>query len=287
MTAQAAERRREIERGFIVGLGRAFGGSIVFVLPVLMTMEMWELGASIERWRLALLLLAVVPMLVGLSHYIGFEETEDWMDDVRDAFVALFVGFVTSTVVLALFGLMGPTQSFDEILGAIVIQTVPASFGAVIAQGQLGQSDEEDERRNRKPDYAGDLLFLASGAVFLSFNIAPTEEVDLIAASMTPYHAVALALLSITVMHAIVYGVRFSGSQALAPGERQGALGVFLAYTLAGYAISLGVSAAMLWLLGRLDGLGGPAGLRLVVTLGFPAAVGAAFARLIVGGQSE
>lgn len=286
MTARSAARTREIEKGFLVGLGRAAGGSIVFALPVLMTMEMWSLGASMDRPRLALLLVAVVPLLVGLSHYIGFEETETWVDDVRDAFVALAVGFVTSALVLALFGLIEPTLSFDEVLGAIVIQTVPASFGAVIAQGQLGQSDETDERRNKEAGFGGGLLFLTSGAVFLSFNIAPTEEIDLIAASMAPWQAIALSLTSIAALHAIVYSLGFEGQSAARPEDYR-FWSVFLRYSLTGYAIALGVCAAMLWIFGRLDELGGPAALRLVVVLAFPASIGAAFARLIVGGNAK
>ena len=285
MRARSTRRPRKIERGFLVGLGRAAGGSIVFALPVLMTMEMWSLGASMDRERLALLLVAVVPLLVGLSHYIGFEETETWVDDVRDALVAIAVGFVTSAAVLSMFALIGPALSFEEILGAIVIQTVPASFGAVIAQGQLGQSDETDNRRNRQAGYLGQLLFLTSGAVFLSFNIAPTEEIDFIAASMTPLHAIALVLVSIAAIHTIVYSVGFEG-QSAARSEDHRFWSVFVRNSLVGYAIALLVCAAILWIFGRLDDLGPAAGLRLVVVLGFPASVGAAFARLIVGGQS-
>jgi putative integral membrane protein (TIGR02587 family) len=283
MPPAAANRRREIEHGFLIDLGRAAGGSVIFVIPVLMTMEMWSLGASLERGRLAILFAAVFPLLVGLSHYVGFEETETWVDDVRDALVAIAVGFVTSACVLTLFGIVEPSLSFDEILGAIVIQTVPASFGAVIAQGQLGQSDDADERHSRDAGYGGDLLFMATGAVFLSFNVAPTEEVDLISASMTPYHAIALVLVSLAAMHAIVYLVRFEGQSARRP-EAHGFWSLFLRYTLAGYATALVVSAVMLWAFGRLDDLGGAAALRLVVTLGFPAAIGAAFARLIIQG---
>jgi hypothetical protein len=33
-------------RVFLVGLGRAFGGALIFSLPMLMTMEMWWLGFS-------------------------------------------------------------------------------------------------------------------------------------------------------------------------------------------------------------------------------------------------
>ncbi|WP_155905018.1 TIGR02587 family membrane protein [Methylopila sp. M107] len=270
---------------FLVGLGRAIGGAVVFALPVLMTMEMWSLGASMDRTRLALLVVAIVPLLVGLSHYIGFEETETWVDDLRDAFVAIAVGFVTSSIVLSLFGLIGPHLSFDEVMGAIVVQTVPASFGAVIAQGQLGQSDKADEGRNRRAGYPGTLLFLTSGAVFLSFNIAPTEEIDFISASMTPWHVIALILVSLAAMHAIVYAVGFEGQDATRP-ENYRFFRVFLHNSLAGYAIALLVSAATLWIFGRLDDLGGSAALRLVIVLGFPASIGAAFARLIVGGQS-
>jgi len=286
MQAQStAKSRREVEFGFLVGVGRAAGGAIVFALPVLMTMEMWSLGASMDRPRLALLLVGIVPLLVGVSHYVGFEETDTWIDDIRDAFVAIAVGFVTSAAVLTLFGLIEPGLSFDEALGAIVIQTVPASFGAVIAQGQLGQSDETDKRRNREAGYFGTLLFLACGAVFLSFNIAPTEEIDLIAASMTPFHAIALTLASIAALHAIVYSVGFAGQSAARPQDYR-FWSVFVRNSLPGYAIALAVSFVILWIFGRVDDLGFSAALRLVVVLAFPASIGAAFARLIVGGQS-
>ncbi|UXN76173.1 TIGR02587 family membrane protein (plasmid) [Devosia sp. A8/3-2] len=60
------------------GLGRAFGGALVFSLPMLMTMEMWDLGFAMERWKAVLLLAASLPMLMFLSHYSGFERTWDW-----------------------------------------------------------------------------------------------------------------------------------------------------------------------------------------------------------------
>ena len=36
------------------GLGRACGGALIFGLPMLMTNELWELGATMDRLRLAL-----------------------------------------------------------------------------------------------------------------------------------------------------------------------------------------------------------------------------------------
>jgi uncharacterized membrane protein len=73
---------------FLTGVARAFGGAIIFALPLLMTMEMWWLGFYIDPGRLLLLLVLLIPLLVGLSHFVGFEDTFDWHDDVVDAFVA-------------------------------------------------------------------------------------------------------------------------------------------------------------------------------------------------------
>lgn len=66
-TQANAEARSGTTREFIVGLGRAFAGALIFSLPLLMTMEMWALGHSVEPLRLALLLVLLVPLLIGLS----------------------------------------------------------------------------------------------------------------------------------------------------------------------------------------------------------------------------
>ena len=63
-----ARRNRE----FLTGLARAFGGAIFFSLPLLMTMEMWFLGFYMDRVRLALFVVFMIPMLIvlGLVTYI-------------------------------------------------------------------------------------------------------------------------------------------------------------------------------------------------------------------------
>src|SRR5687768_5316942 len=98
--------KRGSNRAFFIGLSRAVGGAIVFSLPLLMTMEMWTLGSSIDGGRLGLFVAITIPLLVGLSHYAGFEETFCLRDDVVDAFVALAVGFCTSAAILWLTGVI-------------------------------------------------------------------------------------------------------------------------------------------------------------------------------------
>src|SRR5918994_3422348 len=100
-------RGRLANRSFAVGLARAFAGALIFSLPILMTMEMWWLGFSMNKFRLALLLLMTIPLLIGLSHYMGFEDTFGLKDDALDAFVALAVGFVAGAVTLSLFSVIG------------------------------------------------------------------------------------------------------------------------------------------------------------------------------------
>jgi uncharacterized membrane protein len=76
-------------RAFARGLARAFAGALIFGLPMLMTAELWELGARLDRLRLALLVLLVIPLLVGVAHRVGFEPSFGWREDLRDAAIAL------------------------------------------------------------------------------------------------------------------------------------------------------------------------------------------------------
>lgn len=270
-------RRNTTNRAFAVDLARAFGGAIVFSLPMLMTMEMWELGFSISPPRLALLLLLTMPLLVGLSHYIGFEETFGWKDDIVDAFVAYGVGFCAAAPVLVLFGVITTATAPAEIVGKVALQAVPASIGALLTQSEFSGGARRKELREET--YGSELFFMSAGAVFLSLNVAPTEEMILISYQMTPWHGLALALVSLTLMHAFVYSVEFRG-QSLVP-EGTAAWSVFLRYTIVGYAICLAISAYVLWTFGRYDGLSYEM-IAATVVLAFPAAVGAAVARLIL-----
>src|SRR5687768_15817555 len=80
-TRSETRGERSDTRHFAIGLARAFGGAVIFGLPMLMTMEMWALGSTMEPLRLALLVLLSIPLLIGLSHVSGFEETFGVVDD--------------------------------------------------------------------------------------------------------------------------------------------------------------------------------------------------------------
>lgn len=267
-------------RAFAIGLARAFGGALIFSLPILMTMEMWWLGFYINEFRLALLILMTIPLLIGLSHYMGFEDTFGFKDDALDAFVALAVGFVAGAATLSLFSVIGFDMSAHEIIGKISIQAVPGSIGAMFAQSELGGKEGKKEQKRRHAGYGGEIFIMAAGALFLAFNVAPTEEMLLIAHQMSVWHSIALAVVSLLVMHAFVYALEFHGTRSIPPETRFWS--VFLRYTIVGYAVALLMSLYILWSFGRTDGLAFTQTVSILIVLGFPSAVGVAAARLIL-----
>jgi len=271
-------RRRNID--FLRGLARAFAGAIIFALPLLMTMEMWFLGFSMDAWRLALFLVLFFPVLVALSWHIGFEDTFSWRDDVVDALVAYAVGFCSAGLILLVLGVLDSTDSPREIVGKVSLQAVPASIGALLAQTQLGEQKAEGAARRQGPRYASELFIMGVGALFLAFNLAPTEEMLALAFRMTQGHALLLVALSLALMHAFVYGVAFHG-RPRAHGETP-AWSLFLRFTIVGYAIALLLGAYILWSFGRLDGVSLLVAVKAVTVVGFPAGIGAAAARLIL-----
>ena len=274
-------RQRSRDRKFGVGLARAFGGAIFFSLPLLMTMEMWWLGFYMDRLRLAVFMLAFFPVLVGLCHFAGFEESSTLLGDAIEAIVAYAVGFVTAAAVLGLLGILGAGMPLEEIIGKISLQAVPASVGASLARSQLGgQQDAEEERRRRHAGYGGELFLMVAGAIFFAFNVAPTEEMVVIAFQMSEWHVLALVGVSLLMMHAFVYSVEFKGQATAATGTS--GWSVFARYTLVGYAAALLISAYVLWTFGRYEESGLQFKVTSAMVLAFPASLGAAAARLVL-----
>jgi putative integral membrane protein (TIGR02587 family) len=276
--SQQTEQEKPKGKHFVGSLARAFGGAIIFALPMMMTMEMWWLGFSIDRLRLALLLVVAFPLLIGVSHIAGFEDTFGFAEDVVDVLVAYAVGFVSAAGMLFLFNALNLETSLDNAIGMISLQAIPGSFGALLARSELGES--KSERLQKDLSFGEELLLMMVGGLFLALNISPTEEVILIAYKMTPGHAVALALVSMALMHTFVYVAGFRG-QEKSPQEIS-SVSLFLRFTVTGYALVLLTCFYVLWTFGRTTDIGLQETLTFVIVLAFPASIGAAAARLIL-----
>jgi putative integral membrane protein (TIGR02587 family) len=121
---------------------------------------------------------------------------------------------------------------------------------------------------------------MASGAIYLGLSVAPTSEVALVAFKMNAWRALALALISVSLLHAFVYALQFSGQEPTPPGTPWWSL--LLRFSTVGYAIALSLSAYILWTFGRFTGTSAAWIVTESIVLGFPATVGAAAARLIL-----
>lgn len=229
-----------------------------------------------DRFRLALFLVFAFLLVLGLSYFEGGEET--FKIEVLDALTACAVGYLVAAVMLVLLGILKPGMSADEIIGKIALHAVPCSIGAILARRQLGGEETGKEQR-RGEQYGGKVFLMGIGAIFLAFQLAPTEEMVLIAQQITGWHAVALALLSLGIMQAFLYAIEAKGRAVFSVGFFWS---VFMRLTVVGYALVLLLSLYVLWTFGRLDGEAASEAMISILVLGFPAAVGASAARLIL-----
>lgn len=280
-TAQSSSRFVAItNRQYAVALSRAFAGALIFGLPLLLTMEMWWLGIYLEPHRLVVFTLANIVLLYFLSQVAGFEESHSRLDDLLDAFSAYFAATLTAAVALYLIGAFETDMAWVDVAGIIAIQAVPASFGAMIGAKLMGEGDAIERSERLRDTYPGQLFLMLAGALFLSFTVAPTEEVLLIAVRIGPVQTLGLLAGSIVLLHMILYVSGFRGQ----PGRRstggQGA--ALLRQTLPGYGLAVLAALFILWTFGRLEDAAPWLMATAAIVLAVPGAVGAAISRIVI-----
>ena len=264
-------------QGVLKDIARACGGAIIFTMPALMTEELWALGSSLPPARLALFLILSFPLLMFVSHTIYFERTWSWRNDLRAVGLAYGIGLVVSIVILAIFNTFTPTTRPSEIVGHLALQTVPAAIGALLSRHELGSVKG---RLSAGGGFSGEAGLMIVGALFLSLHLAPTREISAIAYRMTEWHGLALVCLSLI----ILYGCsRAVGAGSFGGNREQGRrLLPNLRFTAVAYVLALSICSLLLWTFAGFDGLSAGETAQIVITLGFPASIGAGAARLIL-----
>ncbi len=279
MPKRKAAEPATTDKKYASALARAFAGAMIFSMPMLMTMEMWWLGFTLDPVRLLVFTIAHIALLYGMSRVSGFESSRNPLDDLLDAFAAYGVAAITAVVVLTLIGELQAYMPLREIAGKISVQTIPASFGAMIGAKMMGEGDAIEQGEHWRATYAGGLFLMLAGAVFLSLTVAPTEEMILIAYKMTAWHALLMTLLSILLLHAILYMVGFPGQKKR---RGKGAIAEILRHSLPGYAIAVFACAFILWSFGRVDHTNPTIVVMTITVLALPASIGAGIARIVV-----
>jgi putative integral membrane protein (TIGR02587 family) len=117
------------------------------------------------------------------------------------------------------------------------------------------------------------------GAVLFAANVAPTEEVLMIAAEISAARALGLALFSLAFGGVILYYSEFRGARRHAPADSPRAVFAGIVIT---YAVALVASALILWFFGRFSDTSFVVCLTQTIVLGVAATLGASAGRLLL-----
>lgn len=266
-------------------LARGAAGGFLFGIPLLYTMEVWWIGTSAPPARSLAALGLTAAVVYGLTLINGFRQ-EKGIPPVReslsDTIQALALGFLCASAVLVLLGEVTLESGFGEFVGKAVYEGLPFAFGVALANAQTQPVDNDRlEEIDLKYPVLADLTAAFTGSVFSAFNVAPTDEVTMISAQMTPPWLVAVVAGSLVISYLIVFVAGFGDQKRRLKSDlwlQQPAV-----ETLLCYLVALASSAGLLWYFGRLD-FQDPPGLWLtqVIVLGLPSTVGGAAGRLFL-----
>ena len=255
---------------------RGVAGGTLLGVPLLYTQETWLHGRSISPMVILIGLAATFAVNVALSYFVGFRPGRTHRP-TEDAVVGMGLSVVLSALLLVLLDRVGIDTSLENAIGVTALTAIPITIGFSIGVALAPRGGAE--KSEQIPSGGGDLLVAAAGALVFALNIAPTEEPVLLAAQLDGVRLALLVVASLVLPYLMVFYAEFGGREqrVASDGATQGPL----TETLLAYAVAFAVSAAMLAMFGRVDAVDGAATAR-VVTLAFPASIGAALGRLLI-----
>jgi putative integral membrane protein (TIGR02587 family) len=284
-------------------LVRGVTGGLLIGTPLLYTMETWAIGSTMPPLG-AITLLGVAYLLnLACVVFAGFRQGVRGIFHLfSDALDATALALVTSALMLALLAQIGLGAPIGVMLGQIVVNAIPVSLGIAVANQLIAHEDsraesESDSKQGSGSESEGEKLLAgagpgvrstlldlgatAAGALFFCFNIAPTEEVQLLAAEMPLLHLAVAIVVSLLVTYAIVFVADFAGYE-----QRRSTAGLIqhpVTETAVAYLLSLLIAAGALWLFGAIRPDTDPLLIYAqVIVLGLPAAIGGAAGRLAI-----
>jgi putative integral membrane protein (TIGR02587 family) len=272
--------RSEKDRDSIL---RAFAGALLGALPLLYTMEMWQVGRDLAPGLLLLFLLATIFIVTLGLLYGGFRRGLGGQIMI-DGPIVFGVAIVVASLTLLVVGQVAPGRTPLPIAARIIaIETIPCAIGASLAVTQLRprrHRDSVDWHIHALPEDVQKILGTIMGAVFFAFNIAPTEEVRKMTIEADPRLLPIAVLFSLAVSYMFVFLTEFADRS---PHYREGLLGNPLIETFTSYGISLAVSLAFLYAFGHVDTTT-PLDFQIAMTvvLGYVTTIGGAAGRVLV-----
>jgi putative integral membrane protein (TIGR02587 family) len=293
----AIKRKRNIWASELNNIIRGASGGFLFGIPLLYTMEVWWIGslAKPPMMMVAIALTFIVVFLLNQTE--GFRKRRHAArayDAVFETVEAMAIGIVCSAFVLLLLRELTPETALKEAVGKIIFESVPFSLGVALANHFLGDSRNANTQQNGEANKASkqknpdeleatlaDIGATLIGATVIAFNIAPTDEIPMLAAAVSPFWLLSIIAASLLISYGIVFEAGFSDQQ-----KRRQQQGIFqrpLSETIMSYLVSLLAGAFMLWFFQNLT-FSDPWTMWLdhALVLGLPATIGGAAGRLAI-----
>jgi putative integral membrane protein (TIGR02587 family) len=236
-------------------------------------------------------MLATFLLLLAYNRYGGLRRDATMTEVAIDSVEEMGIGIVLSAVALFLLGRITLSMPIDEMAGQVVIEAMTVAIGVSVGTAQLGASNDDEGfegksggksggRAGQKDIQLGGQIVLAfCGATLFAANVAPTEEIVMIAIEISWVRLVGLALASLLLCALILHFSEFTGAREFV--RTDGFAAVVLA-TFITYAVALVASALILWYFGRFDGVTLYTALAQTVVLGVAASLGASAGRLLL-----
>ncbi len=279
---------------------RGVAGGFLFGIPLLYTMEVWWIGSQLHPSVMLSLLATTFVVVFLLNRTEGFRkaQSQQFLDNLMDTVQILAIGIICVTCVLILLGEIELGTPLNEAAGKIILESIPFALGAALSRSFLSGdrwscSDTDNgncnnqakrPRNGNNPDLKATLADIGAtliGAMIIAFNIAPTDEIPMLNASISPPLLLAIIAASLIISYCIVFQAGFTTQE-----KRRQQQGIFqrpLSETVAAYLLSLLAALFMLFFFNRLT-FDDPwtVWLNYTILLGFPATVGGAAGRIAV-----
>lgn len=243
-------------------------------------MEVWWTGFTASPPRLLAGMAGTFVLLLGYNEYAGLHHDHGFLEVVIDSVEELGLGLLIAFGSLAVFGRIHSEMAPTEALGKVVVAGLLVAIGVSVGTAQLGGEPDAHDRAARESRGIANVVVLSlCGAVLLAANVAPTEEILMLGAEMSP-PLLLLAMAASMVMAAVMlFFSEFHGSRHLSADR--GPM-IVLAGSVVTYAVALGASAWLLWFFGRFEGMSLAVVVGQTVVLGFAATFGASAGRLLL-----
>lgn len=262
--------------------GQGVAGGLIFALPLLFTQELWDATLSVDPAKLLLFVMFTIGLLLLYNRYAGLRRDASLGEVLIDSIEELGLGLVLSTAFLHLLGRIGPDDSATEILNRIVMEGMILAIGVSVGTAQLGAEDPDtgggmdgdDAPDTPTYDYPGQSAIALCGAVLFAANIAPTEEVEMLARESSPIRLAAFALAAVGMGLVLLYFSEFRGSRKHLPARSWRSVARDITTS---YAASLAASASLLSFFA-----GATPFFAAVIVVSLPAMLGASAGRLLL-----